>query len=84
MSFFLFGNSGFPIKHGESYDPDCVEDMNVDDMAALAFLLLHHSNILAITVSWILKIFSRYENDGNHFNRAMRGKGTLKWLKPCK
>lgn len=26
-------------------------DMNVDDMAALAFLLLHHSNILAITVS---------------------------------
>lgn len=51
----------------------------MDDMAALAFLLLHHSNILAITVSWILKIFSRYENDfgGNHFNRAMRGKGTL-------
>ena len=33
-----------------------LEDMNVDDMAALAFLLLHHSNILAITVSWILMI----------------------------
>ncbi|CAL1138255.1 unnamed protein product, partial [Cladocopium goreaui] len=26
-------------------------DMNVDDMAAIAFLLAHHSNILAITVS---------------------------------
>ena len=26
-------------------------DMNVDDMAALAFLLKHHEQILAITVS---------------------------------
>ena len=41
----------------ESYDPDCVEDMNVDDMAALAFLLLHHSNILAITVSCVSEDF---------------------------
>ena len=28
------------------------KDMNVDDMAAIAFLLAHHSNILAITVTW--------------------------------
>ena len=27
--------------------------MNVDDMAAIAYLLRHHNNILAITVPWL-------------------------------
>lgn len=101
VSFFLFGNSGFPMGNDESYDPDCVfavwlsaalksQKLSEQNLRIWTWTTwLHwHSCYYTTAISWPLPClgFWRFFLDtkttlGPHFNRAMRGKGTLQMVK---